>query len=67
MSSWPANIEVLGTWPMAMNTPSVKVLMDHYTAATTTGKATPTNALRSVFSAACQSPPSLSLWGPPPV
>jgi len=39
---------------------AVKALQDHYTAATTTGAATPTNALRSTFSAACQSPTTLS-------
>lgn len=39
----------------------VKVLQDHYDAATTTDKATPTDALRSTFSAACQSPTTLSL------
>jgi hypothetical protein len=38
----------------------VQALQAHYTAATTTGKATPTNALRSTFSAACQSPTTLS-------
>lgn len=40
--------------------PSVAALQAHYTAATTTAKATPTNALRSTFSAACQAPTTLS-------
>lgn len=54
--------KVMGVPPSDPNyTGSVKILMDHYTAATTTGKATASNALRSVFSAACQSPTSLSL------
>jgi len=39
---------------------ALKALNDHYTAAMTTGKATATNALRSTFSAACQSPTALS-------
>ncbi len=39
----------------------VKVLEEHYDTATTTGKASPTDALRSTFSAACQSPTTLSL------
>jgi hypothetical protein len=38
----------------------VQTLKGHYTAATTTGNATPTSALRSTFSAACQSPTTLS-------
>jgi hypothetical protein len=42
--------------------PAVTILQNHYTSATTaTPKATPTNALRSTFSAACQSPTTLSL------
>jgi hypothetical protein len=39
----------------------VQALKAHYTAATTMGNATPTSALRSTFSAACQSPTTLSL------
>ncbi|HEY4186578.1 MAG TPA: hypothetical protein VGP07_15990 [Polyangia bacterium] len=39
---------------------SVTALMGHYTAAMGS-KATATNSLRSVFSAACQSPPSVAL------
>jgi hypothetical protein len=38
----------------------VQALSDHYNAAMTTGKATATSALRSTFSAACQSPTTLS-------
>jgi hypothetical protein len=39
---------------------ALKALNDHYAAAMGTGKATATNALRSTFSAACQSPTTLS-------
>jgi hypothetical protein len=42
------------------HTASVKALSDHFNAAKA-GGATATNALRSTFSAACQSPPSLAL------
>jgi hypothetical protein len=40
---------------------AVSILQSHYTAAMTTGKATATNAMRSTFSLACQSPTFLSL------
>jgi hypothetical protein len=42
------------------NAGAVQALRDHYAAALA-AKATPTNALRSTFSAACQSPTSLAL------
>jgi hypothetical protein len=62
----PAAIEdmvtrVMGVPPSDPNhAAAVMALTDHYTAATTTARATPTNALRSTFSAACQSPTTLS-------
>jgi hypothetical protein len=40
---------------------SVSALTEHFQAAMTTGKANATNALRSTFSAACQSPTVLSM------
>jgi len=64
----PAAIEDMVTRVMGVpasdpnHAAAVKALQDHYTAATTTApRATPTNALRSTFSAACQSPTTLSL------
>jgi hypothetical protein len=43
------------------NSMAVTILQAHYTAAMSTGKATATNALRSTFALACQSPTFLSL------
>lgn len=40
---------------------SVSILTDHYNAAKATSGGSATNALRSTFSAACQSPPSVAL------
>jgi hypothetical protein len=65
-TSVPAGIEDMVTRVMGVpdsdpnHAASVAALQAHYTAATTTAKATPTNALRSTFSAACQSPTTLS-------
>jgi hypothetical protein len=64
----PAAIEDMVTRVMGLassdpnHTAAVTILQNHYTAATTTAapKATPTSALRSTFSAACQSPTTLS-------
>jgi hypothetical protein len=65
-ASATAGIEDMVTRVMAVpvsdpnHAAAVAALQAHFTAATTTAKATPTSALRSTFSAACQSPTTLS-------
>ncbi len=62
----PATIDDMVTRVMGVpvtdpnHAPAVAALQAHFAAATTTAKATPTSALRSTFSAACQSPTTLS-------